>query len=101
MTITISLPPETEEKLLKRAADSGLAPAAYARKLIEQGLDRGAAIVPADQAVPRRPGDTKLEEILGPFRAEVEESGMTDDEMREFFTEVREEARAAKRAKQS
>jgi hypothetical protein len=39
MTITISLPPGTEEKLLKRAAESGVAADALARALLE-AVDR-------------------------------------------------------------
>lgn len=89
MTLTIQLPPEAEKKLRDRAAQNGLEPDAYARKLIEQGLKGGHEAPSAGQ-----PGTT-LDEVLAPFRREVEESGMTDDELRAFFTEVRDEVRAA------
>lgn len=91
MTLTISLPPETEQELLHAAARRGLAPEAFAKALIEQGLKGG-------EAGGQR-GDNKLDEILAPFRKEVEDSGMTDDELRELFTEARNEVRAEKRAK--
>jgi hypothetical protein len=92
MNITITLPPEAEVKLCQRAAENGLAPDAYARKLLEQALNGGAAPAPS-----RHPAAT-LDEILAPFRAEVEKSGVTDEELRDFFTEVRDEARAGRRA---
>jgi hypothetical protein len=92
MSITITLPPKTEEALRRRAEESGLAPDALARLLIEQGLSGGNGGSP-----PRSPGPA-LDEVLAPFRREVEASGMTDDELRGFFTEVRDEVRAEKRA---
>jgi hypothetical protein len=53
MTITISLPPETEQKLLQAAAQNGLGPDVLAQRLIEQGLNGGPS---ADQTSPGRPG---------------------------------------------
>jgi hypothetical protein len=95
MTLTISLPPEMEKKLLQAAARSGLAPEALAQRLIEQGLNGGPS---AAQTSPGRPGDTTFDTILAPFRKEVEQSGMTDDDLREFFTEARDDVRAERRA---
>jgi hypothetical protein len=92
MSITITLPPKTEEMLRQRAQERGLAPDALARLLIEAGLNGGKEVSP-----PLSTG-TALDEVLAPFRQEVEESGMTDDELRDFFTEVRDEVRAEKRA---
>lgn len=89
MSITISLPPETEEKLRRRAAESGVAPDAFARQVLEQVLNGT-----------RRPVQ-RLNEILAPFRKEVEESGLTDDELKDFFTEVRDEVRAERRARRA
>jgi hypothetical protein len=92
MTITITLAPDTEKKLLEVAAASGIAPDALAQKLIERGLNGGTG-------QPSSAQDGKSwDEILAPFRREVEESGRTD-ELREFFTEARDEARAARRAR--
>ena len=95
MTITISLPPEVEGKLCRRAAESGLTPDAYARKLLEEALNGGGGAV-----LPRHPA-AALDEILAPFRRDVEESGLTDEELRDFFTEVRDEVRADRRAKRA
>jgi hypothetical protein len=94
MTITISLPPETEEKLLKRAAESGVAADALARALLEQALNGGHAVASG------QPGAT-LDKVLAPFRKEVEDSGMTDEEVKEFFTEMRDEVRSEKRARRT
>lgn len=101
MTITISLPAETEKKLLQAAAQSGLAPDEYARKLVEQGLNGGPAVDEKSPAPSARSEGETLDETLAPFRKEVEESGMTDDELREFLTEARDEARAERRAKRA
>jgi hypothetical protein len=93
MTITITLAPETEEKLRKRAAENGVAADALARDLLEEALNGGGKQT-------GRPGMT-LDQVLAPFRKEVEESGMTDDELKEFFTEARDEVRSERRAKKS
>jgi hypothetical protein len=93
MSITIHLPPQTEEKLRRRAAETGVAPDVLAGQLLEQSLN-GGPVAPA-----RRPA-AALDEILAPFRREVEESGLTDEELQDFFTEVRDEVRAEKRARQ-
>jgi hypothetical protein len=94
MTITISLPPETEEKLLKRAAETGLAPDALARQLLELALNGGSGALSGHRG-------RALDEILAPFRKEVEQSGMTDEDLKDFFTEVRDEVRAKKRARKA
>ncbi len=75
MTITISLSPETEKKLLEAAAHSGVAPAAYAGKLIESCLNGGT-----------------FDQILAPVRKGFEDSGLTDDELTGLFEEARDEA---------
>lgn len=75
MAITISLPPETEKALEKRAAESGRDVPAYVQELIQKDL----------QASPT------LDSILAPFRRQVEESGMTDDELDVLFEDAHEE----------
>jgi plasmid stability protein len=64
MSITISLPPEAEERLRQRAAESGIAPAALARDLLERALNGG------EVASPGRPG-AALDQVLAPWRKEV------------------------------
>ena len=93
MTITISLTPETEERLRSRAAATGLAPDALAEQLLQQAL-------PGSVAPSGRPA-TALDEILAPLRKEIQESGMTDEQLKNFFTEVRDEVRAEKRSRRT
>ena len=75
MTITIRLSDEEQRRLAERAARNGRDVADYVHLLIERDIQEPAAV---DQA-------------LAPFRRQVEESGMTDDELGDFFEEVREE----------
>jgi hypothetical protein len=84
MTITISLPPEMEQKLRQAAAQSGVAPDAFAQKLIETGLCGSPS--PNSQSRPET-----FDEILAPVRKGFEESGMTEDELAALFEEAREE----------
>ena len=73
MTITIGLSSEEEIRLRERATRTGQDLAGYVRDLIARDLH-----VPegADRA-------------LAPFRAQVEESGLTEDELDDLFEEVR------------
>ena len=68
--------------MIERAAKSGKDPVDYVRDLIDRDIL----------------GPT-LDEVLAPFRRQVEASGMTDDEFGAFFEEVREEVWQEKRAK--
>ncbi len=76
MTITIMLPPETERKLVERAERIGQNVETLARQLIERGIT----------------ADATLDEILAPFRRQVSESGMSDDDLTALFEEARTEA---------
>ncbi|MCI0485206.1 MAG: hypothetical protein L0229_01130 [Blastocatellia bacterium] len=73
MVVTIELKPEVEAVLEKRAAAQGRDLGDYVQQLIEKEA--------------RSP--QTLDEILAPFRQEVEESGMSDEELDEFFTDAR------------
>jgi hypothetical protein len=76
MTITVDLRAETEQKLRDRAASSGRDVATLARELIERGVD----------------SKPTLEEVLRPFRRQVEESGVADEELDSLFEEARDAA---------
>jgi hypothetical protein len=82
MSITVSLSPEQERRLIERAARSGKDPAEYVRHLIERDIH----------------GPT-VDEVLAPFRRQVEESGLSDDELGAFFEEVRQEVWQEKQTK--
>jgi plasmid stability protein len=89
MTITINLPSAAEEKLRQRAAENGISPDALARHLLELALNGEEARSPY----------SSFEEILAPFRKEVQESGLSDEDLAGLFTEMRDEVRSEKRSK--
>ena len=76
MTITIRLSDDQQRQLAERAARHGRDLAEYVHWLIERDIQ----------------GPTAVDQALAPFRRQVQESGMTDDELGDFFEEVREEA---------
>jgi hypothetical protein len=75
MTLVIELTPEQQMSLERRAAQRGLSVTDYARVVLEKDLQ------------PR----PSLDEILAPFRREVEASGITDRELTALFEEARNE----------
>ena len=75
MTVTLELKPEIEKALRDKARSVGFGVNVYLEKLVEQNLS------------PRE----SLDSILAPFRREVAESGMSDDEFDEFVQEIRDE----------
>ena len=76
MTFTIRLSDDEQRQLAERAARNGRDLVDYVHLLIERDIQASAA----------------LDQALAPFRRQVEESGMTDDELAESFEEVREDA---------
>lgn len=75
MTVTLELKPEIEKTLRERALAKGKNLDGYLIEIIEK--DAG--------------GIRSLDEILAPFRREVEESGITDDEFDEFVEDIRDD----------
>jgi hypothetical protein len=76
VTFTIRLSDDEQRQLAERAARNGRDLVDYVHLLIERDIQASVA----------------LDQALAPFRRQVEESGMTDDELAEFFEEVREDA---------
>lgn len=99
MTITISLQPETEEKLRQCAAQSGETVEGFIQRLVERVARHVNGVPPAERASLQ--GTLPSDEALAPFRREVAESGMTDEELRDFFEEVREEVYREKHGRPS
>jgi hypothetical protein len=89
MTITIDLPPDVEESVKTQAAKEGLPLEDYVKSLVQEGTQRRDRI----DLLAERPFD----EILAPFRRNVEESGMSDEELDDLFTTARKEASRARR----
>jgi hypothetical protein len=81
MSLIIDLTPEEEQKLRERAADFGQEPGDYAASVLRASLE----------------GRPTLSEILAPYRRQVEESGISDEELDSLFEEAREAAFQARR----
>lgn len=87
MTITIDLPPDVEESLKTQAAREGLPLEDYVTSLVQEGTQRRDRI---DLLA-----EKSFDEILAPFRRNVEESGMGNEELDDLFTTARKEASRA------
>lgn len=72
--LTISLPLEVKTALQKRASAIGKDVKIYVEDLLKKQVTK-----------------PSLDEILAPFRREVEESRISDDEFDEFVEEIRDE----------
>jgi hypothetical protein len=89
MTITIELPPEVEESVKTQAAKEGLPIEHYVMSLVQEGTQRRERI----DLLSEKTSD----EILAPFRRNVEDSGMSDEELDDLFTEARKESCRARK----
>jgi len=89
MTITIDLPPDVEESVKTQAAKEGLPLEDYVTSLVEEGTKRRDRI----DLLAEKPFD----EILAPFRRNVKDSEMSDEELDDLFTGARKEAARAKK----
>jgi hypothetical protein len=83
MTLTISLPPESEAKLKQRAAAAGQELSDYVSQLLQHFTGP----------------PTSLLELSGPIYQRFLESGMTDDELSEELERAKHEMRAERRAR--
>jgi hypothetical protein len=68
MTLVIPVSPDVESKLRERAAAEGEDPTRYAARLLAQAVAR-----------------PSVEQLLAPFRKQVADSGMTDEQLDGFF----------------
>jgi len=75
MSITITIPTDIERLILGRAAESKKPVEEIAIGLIVEGL--------------RPKPSMTFDEILAPFRKEVSDSGISDDELDELFLRAR------------
>jgi hypothetical protein len=89
MTITIDLPPDVEASVKTQAAKEGLPLEDYVTSLVQEGTKRRDRI----DLLAEKPFD----EILAPFRRNVEDSGMSDEELDGLFTDARKEAARARK----
>jgi hypothetical protein len=89
MTITIDLPPDVEASVKTQADKEGLPLEDYVTSLVQEGTQRRDRI----DLLAEKPFD----EILAPFRRNVEDGGMSDEELDGLFTDARNEASRAKK----
>jgi hypothetical protein len=89
MTITINLPSKVEESVKSQAAENGLPLEDYVESLVEEGTRRRDRI--------NALAEKSFDEILEPFRRNVEASGMSDQELEVLFSKARKEASRARK----
>ncbi len=82
MTLSLTLPPDVEAKLRQRAADLQQSPDDYAAQILSQAVNA-----------------RTVDEILAPFRKQVAESGMSDEELDAFYREQLTAVRRERKAK--
>jgi hypothetical protein len=88
MTITIDLPPDVEESVKTQAAKEGLTLEDYVKSLVQEGTKRRDRIDLLAEKF--------FDEILAPFRRNVEDSGMSDEELDDLVSTARKEASRAR-----
>ena len=84
LAITLKVSDSAKQKLTERAAQSGQGLSEYASRVLEESVAK-----------------PSIEEILAPFRKQVEESGMTDEELDEFYRAQLEAVRREKHEKRA
>ncbi len=72
MSVVLELEPKVEEALKKKAVSKGLTFQDYVTDLISK--------------------DILIDELLAPVRKQFEESQMTEEELDDFFNDIREQA---------
>jgi hypothetical protein len=75
MTLNIALSPDTEARLRERAEAEGEDVASYAARLLREAV-----------------ASPSIDDLLAPFRQQVHESGMTDEQLDEFYDDLRDKA---------
>lgn len=91
MSITLSLPPETERKLKEQAAQSGQGLEEYLRALIEKVVEGAERVTPSSEDTTPVHEGMPLDEVLAPVHQQFDESGMTEEELDALIEEAREE----------
>jgi len=75
MTLQITLTPDTEARLCERARAEGEDVSAYASRLLRDAV-----------------ATRSIDELLAPFRRQVEESGISDQQLDNFYEDLRAKA---------
>jgi hypothetical protein len=91
MTVILELEPEVEMTASEQAKEKGLPLAEYVESVVKETILKRQRV--------QKLSEKSFDEILKPFRDEVEASGMSDDELDELFTQARREGLKEKRMK--
>ena len=91
MTVTLELEPEVEQTAAEQAKAEGLPLTKYMESVIREAIFKRQRV--------QQLAEKSFDEILQPFRAEVEASGISDDELDDLFQQARREASQAQRKK--
>lgn len=73
MTLHTAISPDAGARLRERAAQAGEAVAALAARLLQEAIDA-----------------PSIDQLLAPFRKQVQESGLRDEELDAFYDRLRE-----------
>jgi len=93
MTLTITLPLETEQKLRERAARAGQTLEGFVRELVEREVH-------CPDGSQGSQSTKTFDEIFAPLREEVAQTGICDEELDRLLEQAREEAWQEKKARQ-
>lgn len=83
MTVTVDLSPEIEARIKTQAKKGGVGFEDYVKSLLEEESIRREKLAAS--------AEKNIDEILAPFRREVEESGISEEEFDSLIEEAREE----------
>lgn len=89
MTVTLELEPEVEMTASEQAEEEGLLLAEYVEAVVKEAVFKRRAV--------KNLAEKPFDEILKPFRDEVEASGMSDDELDDLFDNARRSASAERK----
>ena len=99
MTLTIDLSAETQQKLETLAAVRGQDVPGFVHELIERVAQAAEHMEKEKRASHIAGLGNALNEVLRPVREEFETSGMTEEELTHFLTDLRDEVRREKRSR--
>ncbi len=85
MNVSLELSTETVEKIARAASCVGQDLPSFLQNYLSQSF--------ASESIPRR----SLDEILAPFRAQIDQSGLTEPQLDVLFSQARESAFADRR----
>ena len=89
MNVSLELTAEAAEKITRAAERAGKDLPSFLEEFVERSFSK------------EKPGGRGVAEILAPFRDQVEESGLSDDELNSLFGDARQNAFANRQRNQS